>query len=151
MVSILKTVKNNSLKKHCCIIHAPQCRLINSLSIILQNDLYIKSSTVGVYVYDCHINHIYIYIHINLRIILLHVILLYCSMQSCIYNLTQPNRCLHTCSVLKDTNQEAIFSDRRGQDTVRGQYHMTTLHCMLSIVKMYSPKVYCIHTQYNVY
>ena len=54
------------------------CRLINSLSIILQKDLYNKSSTVNIYVYDCHINHIYICI--NLRIILLHVILLYCSM-----------------------------------------------------------------------
>ena len=39
------------------------CGLINSLSIILQKDLY-KSSTVNIYVYDCHINHIYIYIYI---------------------------------------------------------------------------------------
>ena len=49
------------------------CRLINSLSIIPQKDLYIKTSTANIYVYDCHINHIYICI--NLRIILLHVFL----------------------------------------------------------------------------
>ena len=62
----------------CAALKGYRCRLINSLSIILQKDLYIKSSTVNIYVYDCHINYIYIYI--NLRIILLHVILLYCSM-----------------------------------------------------------------------
>ena len=39
------------------------CRLTNSLSIILLKDLYIKSSTVNIYVYDCHINHVYIYIY----------------------------------------------------------------------------------------
>ena len=58
------------------------CRLINSPSITLQNDLYIKSSTVNIYVYDCHINHIYIYMYQLLNnivtcnfIILFHVVL----------------------------------------------------------------------------
>ena len=39
------------------------CRLINSLLIILQKDLIIKSSFINIYVYDCHVNHIYIYIY----------------------------------------------------------------------------------------
>ena len=39
------------------------CRLIDSLAIILQEDLIIKSSFLNTYVYDCHVNHIYIYIY----------------------------------------------------------------------------------------
>ena len=38
--------------------------LLTACQLILQKDLYIKSSTVNIYVYDCHINHIYIYIYI---------------------------------------------------------------------------------------
>ena len=38
------------------------CRLINSLTIIIQKDLVIKFSLINIYVYDCHVNHIYIYI-----------------------------------------------------------------------------------------
>ena len=37
-----------------------QCRLVDSLSIILEKDLCNKSSFVNIYVYDCHINHIYV-------------------------------------------------------------------------------------------
>ena len=38
--------------------------LLTACQLIPQNDLYIKSSTVNIYVYDCHINRIYIYIYI---------------------------------------------------------------------------------------
>ena len=38
--------------------------LLTACQLILQKDLYIKFSTVNIYVYDCHINHIYIYIYI---------------------------------------------------------------------------------------
>ena len=37
--------------------------LLTACQLILQKDLYIKSSTVNIYVYDCHINHIHIYVY----------------------------------------------------------------------------------------
>ena len=38
-----------------CTFDFQSCRLINSLSIIPQKDLIIKSSFINIYVYDCHV------------------------------------------------------------------------------------------------
>ena len=39
------------------------CRLIHSLSTNPTKGFRIESSSIKIYVYDCHINHIYVYIN----------------------------------------------------------------------------------------
>ena len=107
-----------------------QCRLINSLSIILQKDL-MKSSGYHIYIYiniymysysqnyENTTMHYYVHFYFLITYNLLHVFSLHIRWLHIVTYILECNgiksRCFHTSSVLKDTNQEAIFLTTEGR------------------------------------
>ena len=152
------------------------CRLIDSLSIVLPKYLY-KSSTVNIYVYDCHINHIYKYICMCIftaRTMTIQPCIITCIFTAwlhiiyCMYFhymcpmyitcLRIPGVAPSTFSVIVDRYQP---HNRRSEHVGNRWRSLLTKGNTAGVLTSddsgtghtlgYTLKVYCIHNQYNVY